>query len=68
MDLRTGRTYESKEAALAAGVPESDVAEVLDTPNGPTVRIPFVPDTNPKHPTTHQGKRELARRLAKEIL
>ena len=29
MDLRTGRMYASKEEALAAGVPESDVAEVL---------------------------------------
>jgi len=29
MDLRTGRMYATKEDALAAGVPESDVAEVL---------------------------------------
>ena len=28
MDLRTGKTYETKEAALAAGVPESDLAEL----------------------------------------
>lgn len=28
MDLRTGRMYWSKEEALAAGVPESDIAEV----------------------------------------
>lgn len=31
MDLRTGRMYETKEQALAAGVPESDIAEVLFT-------------------------------------
>ena len=28
MDMRTGRTYATKEDALAAGVPESDIAEV----------------------------------------
>ena len=27
MDLRTGRTYESKTAARAAGVPESDLMQ-----------------------------------------
>lgn len=31
MDLRTGRMYATKEEALAAGVPESDIAEVLMT-------------------------------------
>lgn len=34
MDLRTGRMYWSKEDALAAGVPESDIAEVVH-PDGP---------------------------------
>jgi hypothetical protein len=29
MDLRTGETYESREAARAAGVPESDIAEIV---------------------------------------
>lgn len=29
MDLRTGRMYDTKEDALAAGVPESDIAEVV---------------------------------------
>lgn len=28
MDLRTGRTYDSKEDAIAAGVPESDLASI----------------------------------------
>jgi hypothetical protein len=29
MDLRTGETYETKDAALAAGVPASDIAEIV---------------------------------------
>lgn len=29
MDLRTGRMYRTKEEALAAGVPESDIAHVV---------------------------------------
>jgi hypothetical protein len=32
MDMRTGRTYETKEAALAAGVPGSDIAEIIGDP------------------------------------
>lgn len=28
MDLRTGKTYETREQALEAGVPESDIAHV----------------------------------------
>ena len=28
MDIRTGQTYATKDDALAAGVPESDIAEV----------------------------------------
>lgn len=28
MDLRTGKTYETEQAALAAGVPKSDIALV----------------------------------------
>ena len=65
MDLRTGRTYESVEAAQAAGVPESDIAEVINTPNGPEPRVsrqPFVVKQNPKHPVRHQGAREMKRR------
>ena len=29
MDLRTGKTYDTKEEALADGVPESDIAEIV---------------------------------------
>lgn len=28
MDIRTGETYETREAALKAGVPASDIAEI----------------------------------------
>ena len=34
MDLRTGKTYESPEAAKAAGVPESDLVEVVHLADG----------------------------------
>lgn len=30
MDIRTGKTYETLEAAFADGVPESDVAHILE--------------------------------------
>lgn len=30
MDIRTGKTYETFEKALEAGVPESDVAQILE--------------------------------------
>jgi hypothetical protein len=65
MDLRTGRTYESREAALADGVPESDIAEVVQTPEGPSVRVtrqPFKAEPNPRYPARHQGTREMKRR------
>ena len=32
MDMRTGRTYETKADALKAGVPESDIAEIVGDP------------------------------------
>jgi hypothetical protein len=58
MDIRTGETYETKEAALAAGVPESDIANVTITSR----REPFPTFTNPKYPERHQGSREMRRR------
>lgn len=33
MDIRTGRTYDTKEAAIADGVPESDIAEIVGDPS-----------------------------------
>jgi hypothetical protein len=39
MDLRTGRTYETEEEALKAGVPASDLVQVEPTvDDGPKVR------------------------------
>lgn len=32
MDMRTGKTYDTKDAAVAAGVPESDIAEIVGDP------------------------------------
>lgn len=63
MDLRTGRTYETKEAALADGVPESDVAEVQITRDH-DFHLKFA---NPKYPAPHQGKREAERRLRQMV-
>lgn len=59
MDLRTGKTYETREAALAAGVPESDIAHVMIR-----ARLePFVEVSNKKYPVRHQGRRETTRRM-----
>ena len=43
MDIRTGRTYESFNDALADGVPEADIAEVRRTKTGE-----FEPHFRPK--------------------
>ena len=59
MDMRTGRIYESKEAALADGVPEGDAMEI-------TRDLEYwLKRTNTKIATPHQGKREMQRRLKK---
>lgn len=40
MDLRTGETYETREAATAAGVPSADIAEIVrQDPGVPEVRF-----------------------------
>jgi hypothetical protein len=60
MDIRTGKTYETQEAALADGVPASDIAHVTVTRDGE-----YWPKfDNPKRYTggAQQGARELARR------
>jgi hypothetical protein len=54
MDLRTGKTYDSELAALADGVPQSDLIDLR--------REPFRSVMNPKYPKSHQGARERARR------
>ncbi len=59
MDLRTGKTYESAEAAIADGVPESDI---VDAQTGkPLRRREQWPEPTPNRP---QGERERQRRLA----
>lgn len=35
MDMRTGQTYATKQEALDAGVPESDLVEIIRPKNGP---------------------------------
>ena len=56
--MRTGETYDSKESALAAGVPESDIAEVIRGDKGiPEVRFstgPFKGRVYKRHPQTGQ--------------
>jgi hypothetical protein len=58
MDLRTGETYATKEDALAAGVPESDIAEIVrHDDNVPVVKFasgPFKDRTYKRHPQTGQ--------------
>ncbi len=57
MDLRTGRTYETRDDAIAAGVPDSDIAEVIPTADWPIVRFssgPFKNRTYRRHPETGQ--------------
>lgn len=47
MDLRTGDTYSAKEEAIAAGVPPSDLAEIVRHDDGvPEVRFASGPFKN----------------------
>ena len=47
MDLRTGETYATKEEALAAGVPQSDIAEIVRADGSiPEVRFASGPFKN----------------------
>lgn len=57
MDIRTGKTYVTREEALAAGVPASDVAKVTWTRGEPVPHF-----RNPRYPRRYQGERETARR------
>ena len=65
MDLRTGRVYESRDEAIAAGVPAADLVEVERTADGryrlPADQVITVLGGNPTH-APHQGVREMARR------
>jgi hypothetical protein len=62
VDIRTGRTYETLEQAVADGVPESDVAEVVTRHDG----THWVRFQNTRYPQRHQSSREMSRR-AKRI-
>ena len=56
MDLRTGETYESKEAALKAGVPESDIAEIVRKDSSvPEVKFATGPFKNRVYKRTNDG-------------
>lgn len=67
MDLNTGRVYESREAAIAAGVNPADLVAVERTPDGGYRLSPEQVITalggiaKPKY-QPHQGTREMARR------
>ena len=58
MDIRTGQTYETKDAALAAGVPDSDIAEIVRGDDGvPEVQFasgPFKDRVYKRVPATGQ--------------
>lgn len=57
MDIRTGRTYETKEEALAAGVPESDIAEITRNDNAiPEVRFASGPFKDRVYKRTKHGQ------------
>ncbi len=64
MDLRSGRIYETRDEALAAGVPASDLMEVERTADGryrlPAEQVIQVLGGTTQQP--HQGARERARR------
>ena len=57
MDIRTGRTYETKDDALHDGVPESDIAEVLISKlsDEPEVRFSSGPFKNRAYKRTPSG-------------
>jgi len=57
MDLRTGKTYDTREAAVADGVPDSDIAEITrHDPNAPEVRFASGPFKNRVYKRTAAGQ------------
>lgn len=57
MDIRTGKTYSTKQDALNDGVPESDIAFVISSKNLPKVKFasgPFKNRTYKRNPQTGQ--------------
>jgi hypothetical protein len=61
MDIRTGRTYPTREAALKAGVPPSDLAHVTRRDGDYWPKF-----DNSKYKSPHQGQREMARRAKRQ--
>ena len=57
MDLRTGETYDTKEDARAAGVPDSDIAEIVRRDREiPEVRFTSGPFKNRVYKRTPAGQ------------
>lgn len=58
MDIRTGETYDTREEAVAAGVPDSDIAEVIradkDVPEVRFASGPFKNRVYKRNPATGQ--------------
>ncbi len=58
MDIRTGQTYETEQAAIDAGVPRSDIAEIIrGDGNIPEVRFasgPFKDRVYKRNPANGQ--------------
>lgn len=63
MDIATGKTYKTRDDALADGVPKSDIAEIVTKRDG-TYWAKFC---NSKYPNRHQGQREMKRRLQRSV-
>ena len=55
MDIRTGKTYETLDDALADGVPESDIAEIIKDDIIPEVRFISGPFKNRAYKRTFNG-------------
>ena len=57
MDLRTGESYESRDAARAAGVPDSDIAEITRADGAiPEVRFSSGPFKDRVYKRTSTGQ------------
>lgn len=57
MDIRTGKTYDTREAAETDGVPASDIAEVIRREGAtPEVRFASGPFKGRVYKRTHTGQ------------
>ena len=56
MDMRTGKLYDTRDDALAAGVPSSDIAEIVRNDDAvPEVRFEKGPFKNRVYKRTESG-------------